>query len=81
MAERLVDLVTNIRVGDADSRSKDVLGRVYEDFLGRFAALEGKGAGEFYTPTHIVRLLVAMLEPFKGRVFVVTASRLPAGLT
>ena len=65
----LVDLVTNIRVGDADSRSKDVLGRVYEYFLGRFAALEGRGAGEFYTPTHIVRLLVAMLEPFKGRVF------------
>jgi len=65
----LVDLVTNIRVGDADSRSKDVLGRVYEYFLGRFAAQEGRGAGEFYTPTHIVRLLVAMLEPFKGRVF------------
>ena len=55
----LVDLVTNIRVGDAESRSKDVLGRVYEYFLGRFAALEGRGAGEFYTPTHIVRLLVA----------------------
>ena len=65
----LVDLVTNIRVGDADSRSKDVLGRVYEYFLGRFAALEGRGAGEFYTPTHIVRLLAAMLEPFEGRVF------------
>ena len=65
----LVDLVTNIRVGDADSRSKDVLGQVYEYFLGRFAALEGRGAGEFYIPTHIVRLLVAMLEPFKGRVF------------
>ena len=61
--------MTNIRVGDADSRSKDVLGRVYEYFLGRFAALEGRGAGEFYTPTHIVRLLVEMLEPFKGRVF------------
>ena len=55
----LVDLVTNNRVGDAESRSKDVLGRVYEYFLGRFAALEGRGAGEFYTPIHIVRLLVA----------------------
>jgi len=65
----LVDLVTNIRVGDADSRSRDVLGRVYEYFLNRFAAQEGRGAGEFYTPTHIVRLLVEMLEPFKGRVF------------
>lgn len=65
----LVDLVSNISVGDSASRSKDVLGRVYEYFLGRFAALEGRGAGEFYTPTHIVRLLVAMLEPFKGRVF------------
>jgi type I restriction enzyme M protein len=65
----LVDLVTNIRVGDADSRARDVLGRVYEYFLGRFAAQEGRGAGEFYTPTHVVRLLVEMLEPFKGRVF------------
>jgi type I restriction enzyme M protein len=65
----LVDLVTNIQVGDADSQSKDVLGRVYEYFLGRFAALEGRGAGEFWTPKHIVRLLVEMLEPFEGRVF------------
>ena len=65
----LIDLVSNIAVGDAASRSKDVLGRVYEYFLGRFAEKEGKGAGEFYTPTHVVRLLVTMLEPFTGRVF------------
>ena len=56
-------------VGDSASQSKDVLGRVYEYFLGRFAAQEGKGAGEFYTPSHMVRLLVSMLKPFKGRVF------------
>ena len=50
----LVDLVSNIVVGDSASRSRDVLGRVYEYFLGRFAAQEGRGAGEFYTPAHIV---------------------------
>lgn len=65
----LVDLVSNIVVGDSASRSKDVLGRVYEYFLGRFAAQEGRGAGEFYTPAHIVRLLVEMIEPFEGRVY------------
>jgi type I restriction enzyme M protein len=65
----LVDLVTNISVGDKESRSRDLLGRVYEYFLSRFAAMEGRGAGEFYTPTHIVRLLVEMLEPYTGRVF------------
>ncbi|MBC7261695.1 MAG: SAM-dependent DNA methyltransferase, partial [Chloroflexi bacterium] len=66
---QLVDLVTNIRVGDADARSRDVLGRVYEYFLGQFASAEGKKGGEFYTPRCIVRLLVEMLEPFKGRVY------------
>jgi len=66
---QLVDLVSNIRVGDADARAKDVLGRVYEYFLGQFASAEGKKGGEFYTPRCIVRLLVEMLEPFKGRVY------------
>ena len=47
----------------------DTLGRIYEYFLSKFASAEGKGGGEFYTPTSIVRLLVAMLEPYKGRVF------------
>jgi hypothetical protein len=52
-----------------DSRSKDILGRVYEYFLGRFAAAEGKAGGEFYTPQSVVKLLVEMIEPYKGRVF------------
>ena len=67
---QLIDLVTNIRVGDQASRSKDVLGRVYEYFLAQFASAEGKKGGEFYTPRCVVRLFVEMLEPYKGRVYV-----------
>lgn len=59
----------SFRVGDKESRSKDVLGRVYEYFLGKFARAEGKGGGEFYTPMSVVKLLVEMLEPYKGRVY------------
>ena len=66
---QLIDLVSNIRVGDEESRSRDVLGRVYEYFLSRFASAEGKRGGEFYTPRSIVRLLVEMLEPYNGRVY------------
>ena len=66
---QLIDLVTNIRVGTASARSKDVLGRVYEYFLSQFASAEGKKGGEFYTPRCVVRLLVEMLEPFRGRVY------------
>jgi type I restriction enzyme M protein len=66
---QLIDLITNIRVGDADSRAKDVLGRVYEYFLSQFASAEGKKGGEFYTPRCVVKLLVKMLEPYKGRVY------------
>ncbi len=65
----LIDLIGKIGLGDKASRSKDVLGRVYEYFLGRFAAAEGKSGGEFYTPQCVVRVLVEMLEPYKGRVF------------
>lgn len=65
----LIDLVSTIGLGDPDSRSKDILGRVYEYFLGRFASAEGKGGGEFYTPQSVVKLLVEMIEPYKGRVF------------
>jgi type I restriction enzyme M protein len=65
----LIDLIGTIGLGDAASRSKDILGRVYEYFLSRFASAEGKGGGEFYTPQSVVRLLVAMIEPFKGRVY------------
>ena len=66
---QLIDLISNITVGDAEARSKDVLGRVYEYFLSQFASAEGKKGGEFYTPRCVVRLLVEMLEPYNGRVY------------
>jgi type I restriction enzyme M protein len=65
----LIDLIGNIGLGDKESRSKDILGRVYEYFLGQFAAAEGKKGGQFYTARCVVKLLVEMIEPFKGRVF------------
>jgi type I restriction enzyme M protein len=65
----LIDLVAKIGIGDQFSRSKDILGRVYEYFLGQFASAEGKKGGQFYTPRCIVGLLVEMLLPYKGRVF------------
>jgi type I restriction enzyme M protein len=65
----LIDLVGTIGLGDKESRSKDVLGRVYEYFLGQFAAAEGKKGGQFYTARCVVKLLVEMIEPYKGRVF------------
>ena len=66
---QLIDMISNIRVGDEEARSKDVLGRVYEYFLSRFASAEGKKGGEFYTPRCVVKLLVEMLEPYQGRVY------------
>ena len=66
---QLIDLISNIRVGDKEARSKDVLGRVYEYFLSQFASAEGKKGGEFYTPRCVVKLLVEMLEPYRGRVY------------
>ena len=65
----LIDLIGTIALGDAESQKQDLLGRVYEYFLGQFALAEGKKGGQFYTPTSIVTLLVEMLEPYKGRVF------------
>lgn len=65
----LIDLINNIALGDAKARSADVLGHVFEYFLGEFALAEGKQGGQFYTPRSIVELLVAMLEPYNGRVF------------
>jgi len=59
----------SFQVGDKESRAKDVLGRVYEYFLSKFAAAEGKSGGEFYTPMSVVKLLVEMLEPYRGRVY------------
>lgn len=69
MLGELIDLISTIGLGDAESKSKDILGRVYEYFLGQFAGAEGKSGGEFYTPQSVVRLLVEMLEPYKGRVY------------
>jgi type I restriction enzyme M protein len=66
---QLLDLISNIRVGDRESRAKDVLGRIYEYFLSQFASAEGKKGGEFYTPRCVVRILVEMLEPYRGRVY------------
>lgn len=65
----LIDLIGTIGIGSSDAQERDVLGRVYEYFLGRFASVEGKGGGEFYTPSSVVRLLVEMLEPYEGRVY------------
>jgi type I restriction enzyme M protein len=65
----LIDLISNIALGDAKSRSADILGHVFEYFLGEFALAEGQKGGQFYTPRSIVQLLVEMLEPYKGRVF------------
>lgn len=65
----LIDLIGTIGLGDKESRSKDILGRVYEYFLGKFAAAEGKLGGQFYTARCVVQLLVEMIEPFKGRVY------------
>ncbi|MCA9605114.1 MAG: SAM-dependent DNA methyltransferase, partial [Myxococcales bacterium] len=66
---QLIDLVSGIGLGTKEHQDKDTLGRVYEYFLSRFASAEGRGGGEFYTPTSVVRLLVEMLEPYQGRVY------------
>lgn len=65
----LIDLIGGIALGTTEAKSKDILGRVYEYFLGQFALAEGKKGGQFYTPGSVVRLLVEMLEPYEGRVF------------
>lgn len=65
----LVTLFTNIEVGSTAAQERDVLGRVYEYFLSKFASAEGKLGGEFYTPSCIVRTLVEMIEPFEGQIF------------
>jgi len=65
----LIDLVGTIALGTEQAQSKDVLGQVYEYFLGQFALAEGKKGGQFYTPRSVVKLLVEMLEPYEGRVF------------
>jgi type I restriction enzyme M protein len=69
MLGELIDLISGIALGEEGDKSKDVLGRVYEYFLGQFAGAEGKRGGEFYTPRSVVRVLVEMLEPYTGRVY------------
>jgi len=66
----LIDMFSSIGLGDAENRSKDILGRVYEYFLSQFASAEGKKGGQFYTPRCVVRVLVSMLAPTeKSRIF------------
>ena len=66
---QLIDLISNIGLGGQDDQDRDILGRVYEYFLAKFASAEGKLGGQFYTPRPVVRLLVEMLSPYRGRVF------------
>jgi type I restriction enzyme M protein len=66
---QIINLVSDIALGSAADRAKDTLGRVYEYFLARFASAEGKSGGQFYTPSHVVRVLVEILAPYKGRVY------------
>jgi type I restriction enzyme M protein len=65
----LIDLIGTVGLGDSENRFKDVLGRAYEYFLDQFASAEGKKGGQFYTPRCVVRVLVAILAPYKGRVY------------
>ena len=66
---QIINLVSDIVLGSTADRAKDTLGRVYEYFLARFASAEGKSGGQFYTPSHVVRVLVEVLAPYKGRVY------------
>ncbi len=65
----LIDLISNTELQAENTKSKDLFGRVYEYFLGEFANAEGKKGGQFYTPKSIVKLMVEMIEPYKGRVY------------
>lgn len=69
MLGELIDLISGIALGAQKGEARDVLGRVYEYFLGQFAGSEGKRGGEFYTPRSVVRVMVGMIEPFKGRAY------------
>ncbi len=69
MLGELIDLISGIALGQEKGQARDVLGRVYEYFLGQFAGSEGKRGGEFYTPRSVVRVMVEMIEPYKGRVY------------
>jgi len=68
---QLIDVISDIELKAENEHSKDLLGRVYEYFLGEFANAEGKKGGQFYTPKSIVKLMVEMIEPYKGRVYII----------
>ena len=65
----IIDLFTNMKLGTKEASEKDMLGRVYEYFLGQFASKDGQKGGEFYTPACIVKTMVEMIEPYSGRVY------------
>lgn len=65
----IIDLFTNMKLGAKEASEKDMLGRVYEYFLGQFASKDGQKGGEFYTPACIVKTMVEMIEPYSGRVY------------
>lgn len=65
----IIDLFTNLKIGSKEASEKDMLGRIYEYFLGQFAAKDGQKGGEFYTPACIVKTMVEILEPYQGRVY------------
>lgn len=69
MLGELIDLYSGVAMGEPGDKAKDLLGRVYEYFLSGFAGSEGKRGGEFYTPRYVVRLMVELLEPYRGRVY------------
>ncbi len=65
----LIELISTIPLVDSTAQNRDILGRVYEYFIGHFASLEGRGKGEFYTPPSIVKLMVEMIEPYRGKIY------------
>ena len=65
----IINLLSNPKFSEKENPESDILGRIYEYYIGRFAMAEGSGAGQFFTPGSIVRLLVELLEPYKGRIF------------
>jgi type I restriction enzyme M protein len=69
MLGELIDLISGIALNQEKGQARDLLGRVHEYFLGQFAGSEGKRGGEFYTPRSVVRVMVEMIEPYKGRVY------------
>jgi type I restriction enzyme M protein len=65
----LINLLSHPKLSEKENPGSDVLGRVYEYYIGKFAIAEGSGAGQFFTPSSIVRLMVEMIEPYQGKIF------------